>query len=237
MVKTLYRCHMAYQHDGSNKVWGAVVLHLPSGPHAGFYQYGSAWGRHGGHISSKLQKPESHNFAIERYAKATREKVAEGYHTVGFEYDFELYVALNNIDLNESDTTDATIIKEILDTAGVPDLSKEKKTKPKSPIPLPDLPCTALVCGHYLNSHATKTQTSEVGGRICLVVTCKCEQYRRMCDECGFTSVNTWTHSSKCVTGKKELALATSKDKPAITPPTIYVRQPRRIMHLISDDD
>jgi hypothetical protein len=60
-----------------------------------------------------------------------------------------------------------------------------------SPLKLLDLPC---VCDHLLSLHKT----------YCLVSTCKCEAYRRLCAECGEWTRTVWRHRPNCLTGLQE---------------------------------
>lgn len=99
---------------------------------------------------------------------------------------------------------------------------------------LPDLPCSASVCGHWTNSHATAGETTATGGkRICLVAGCSCEQWRYVCAECGYLSIRTWSHQPTCNFGAQHR----KRDKPEPIARTVQLRQPRRISHLLTDID
>lgn len=118
-----------------------------------------------------------------------------------------------------------------------PKANKPRQAKTETPeFKLPDLPCD---CSHWLNTHATHGEMLESGveldGRACLVMTCRCEAFRRTCGECKEVTMTTLRHKATCLAGLREKMMLEPTAVPIIRPR--YWREQRKIGHLLLPDD
>lgn len=115
---------------------------------------------------------------------------------------------------------------------------KAKRQETEDPnFKLPDLPCD---CSHWLNTHATQGELLDSGieldARACLVMTCKCEAFRRTCPECREQTRTVLRHKASCLAGLRErMMLEPATGVPIIRPRSW--REQRSISHLLLPDD
>lgn len=85
MPDVLQQCVLLNDKDGHDKVWAAMVVALPSPPHAQpMAQYVSIWGKRNGPYQHKWQPVETRGAACGRYASVSQAKIKlAGYRSIG----------------------------------------------------------------------------------------------------------------------------------------------------------
>lgn len=118
-----------------------------------------------------------------------------------------------------------------------PSATTRRGAAESKPVDLPNLPCD---CEHLWSYHASHAEILASGIELasceCLLITCRCREYRHTCPDCGETTRREIRHKSTCLTYERSQLLADPSGAQS-TRRLRHQRLPRRISHLLLNED